>query len=1117
MATPKTALLGQLERVLGAGRRARLPDRQLLEQFTTERDQAAFAVLVRRYGPMVLNVCRRVLHNAADAEDAFQATFLVLARKAVTISKREAVPAWLHRVALRVALRTRATASKRREHEKGAVPRLGEDPLAGITARELLTVLDAELNALPEKNRGPLVLCYLAEQKREEVARQLGLPIRTLDRRLEQGRQMLRRRLERRGLTMATTLLAVDLFQGTAKAALSGLLVATTVKAAVQASAGHGLAGLVSGQAALLVNGTVRAMALSKAMSVGVMVATVVLVGMGITLAAQLSPGAHQAPVAKVVQAATTTENHVHTDLYGDPLPPGAIARLGTVRWRSGLGFALLRCLGDGKTILSLTNHFKGITIRWWDLDSGRVLRRFETGGNKGWPPLFALSADNRTLASIESDGDITLWDIPAGKILLKLKVLSVTSATLSPDGKALATIGADSLIRLWNVATGAELRQFIGHRSSVLQGEFSPDGKLLASISFDTTLRFWDTATGKEIRWLEGVASREEGNAIVFSPDGHWLAWTNNEDHTIRLADPATGKVIHKLNYQQPVPMSTSHYCPSLAFSPDSKLLASTDNGRLWDVATGKEVRRLQGLLPWWPPGGTAVAFSPDGKQLVAGDNAIRTWDVATGKELHQAKAAASSVEAIISPDGRRVVTTCSDGVIRIWDPLTGRQIRQLQEKEPEPMLSAAFSPNGQVLFTTGFGNRVRLWDVATGREVGALRRPDDDIRGSNYGLACSPDGKLVASGQRLRVWETATGKILEQLPPPRQFCGELVFSSDSRMLATAGQMQPNLNTGVLVFDLKTGQELARWENPAGTVRGSIVFAPDNKSLLAFEQSRSALPIALVRLDLSTKHVSLHMPLGDWKGSAVISPDGRAIAFYHYESREIPVWEIASAKIRRRFPNQEAGCVSMVFSSDGKRLVSGNVDTTAVVWDLTGLVGVTVPANLGDTQMQRLWDDLKSGDARKAGTAIWTLAAVPQKSLSYLKERLRPVRAEDTPEVSRLIADLDSPNFRRRQAAKEQLAALGDRAEPGLSTALLAKPSEEQRRTIVQLLEALHVVRDPETLRHLRALEVLEHVGTAEAQTIIHDLSEGLAGARVTREAKDSLQRLKKRQGYTP
>jgi hypothetical protein len=120
---------------------------------------------------------------------------------------------------------------------------------------------------------------------------------------------------------------------------------------------------------------------------------------------------------------------------------------------------------------------------------------------------------------------------------------------------------------------------------------------------------------------------------------------------------------------------------------------------------------------------------------------------------------------------------------------------------------------------------------------------------------------------------------------------------------------------------------------------------------------------------------------------------------------------------------------------------------------------------------MQRLWDDLRSSDAIKAGTAIWTLAAVPQKSLPYLKERLRPVRAEDTPQVSRLIADLDSPNFRRRQTSKEQLAALGDRAEPGLSTALHAKPSEEQRRRIEQLLEALHVVRAPETLRYLRAL----------------------------------------------
>jgi DNA-directed RNA polymerase specialized sigma24 family protein len=117
MASTRTGLLCHLQSVLSAGMGSRLLDGQLLEQFTTEQDQAAFATLVRRHGPMVLNVCRRVLHNAADAEDAFQATFLVLARKASAIGKREALAAWLHQVAYRVALRTRAAAAQRKKHE----------------------------------------------------------------------------------------------------------------------------------------------------------------------------------------------------------------------------------------------------------------------------------------------------------------------------------------------------------------------------------------------------------------------------------------------------------------------------------------------------------------------------------------------------------------------------------------------------------------------------------------------------------------------------------------------------------------------------------------------------------------------------------------------------------------------------------------------------------------------------------------------------------------------------------------------------------------------------------------------------------------------------------------
>jgi RNA polymerase sigma factor (sigma-70 family) len=285
MANPKPTLLSELHSLFGAESAARLLDRQLLDGFKTAHEQVAFAALVRRHGPMVLNVCRRVLHNDSDAEDAFQATFLVLARKAGGIGKREALAAWLHKVAYRVALRAWAEKAARQGHELQATARLGEDPLAGITGRELLTVLDEELQGLPERLRAPLILCYLEEQTQHKAAMLLSLSERTLRRRLQHGREALRRRLERRGLALPAAFLAAATLQRTAEAALPGLLVAGTIKAAIRTAAGDGIAGIVSVQTAKLVTGTLHAMAVGKAKTAAAAVMTLALLGAGLGVA----------------------------------------------------------------------------------------------------------------------------------------------------------------------------------------------------------------------------------------------------------------------------------------------------------------------------------------------------------------------------------------------------------------------------------------------------------------------------------------------------------------------------------------------------------------------------------------------------------------------------------------------------------------------------------------------------------------------------------------------------------------------------------------------------------------------------------------------------------------
>jgi len=227
-----------------------LADADLLERWLSLRDGSAFEALVWRHGPMVLGVCRRVLGNAADAEDAFQATFLVLVRKAASVVPRSRVGSWLHGVAHRTALKGWEMNSRRRKREQVA----GQQPTADAPRdeEELLARLDEELQRLPDKYRVPIVLCHLEGRGVQEAARELGLPQGTLASRLARGRALLARRLGRGEAAIP----------GASAAALSASLVSGTVKAALLTEAG--VAAGVSAKALLLSERVLKSMLLAK-------------------------------------------------------------------------------------------------------------------------------------------------------------------------------------------------------------------------------------------------------------------------------------------------------------------------------------------------------------------------------------------------------------------------------------------------------------------------------------------------------------------------------------------------------------------------------------------------------------------------------------------------------------------------------------------------------------------------------------------------------------------------------------------------------------------------------------------------------------------------------------
>jgi RNA polymerase sigma factor (sigma-70 family) len=258
---------GELRRGLEHLRQALLPaegggvsDGQLLARFCAGRDEAAFAALVRRHGSMVLGVCRRVLSDHHDAEDAFQAAFLILARKAGSVVKRQSLASWLYAVACRAALQARASRQRRRARET-QVETMPHPEVAPAEPQDWRPLLDRELSRLPDKYRAAVVLCDLEGHPRREAARRLGLPEGTLSSRLAAGRRLLARRLTRRGLTLSGGALAAALAEG-ASASVPAPLVISTARTATLVAAGQLAA--VSTPAALLARGVLEAMFMAK-------------------------------------------------------------------------------------------------------------------------------------------------------------------------------------------------------------------------------------------------------------------------------------------------------------------------------------------------------------------------------------------------------------------------------------------------------------------------------------------------------------------------------------------------------------------------------------------------------------------------------------------------------------------------------------------------------------------------------------------------------------------------------------------------------------------------------------------------------------------------------------
>jgi WD40 repeat protein len=690
------------------------------------------------------------------------------------------------------------------------------------------------------------------------------------------------------------------------------------------------------------------------------------------------------APVASIDSSATAGQ-----DLDGDPLPAGAIARLGTKRFRLFRAPVAVTFVSDGKLLAVTTGDG---WLQHWDPTTGKLVREKRFSDHPvADRPSAALAPGQLTVAvhgsyTDEDQRRAINWirlvsqfsAASAAKLELKDRA-PVEALALAPDGTTIAYAG-DNLLHVIDAVAQKELAKRPlnpqdGRRAESLA--FSPDGKTLA-IGSDGKVQLWNWTTGPEPRSItipeKPGYSSPYIRSLAYSPDGSQLAVpAGRDDQAAVLIDVATATITKTLS----APEIQYWRLDTSAFSPDGKLLAApieelnAGGGiALWDVATGKLIRRLAGLRGT----ATCLAFSADGHRLAAAshwDSTMAVWDIDTGKLSRDDHVGHVRPPAFVRffGDDRQLASAGDDATIRIWNLTDSRQLRMMQhETNPQrhmfsvPVLGMDVSPDGKYVASSSYDDTDRLWDAATGREIYRLPGHSQfDIGGR---VQFTPDSRRFASwgtDMRVYVWDMATGKALQEYRAQPQGVtlapeGE-EGSGDFRGLH-GGLFSPDASTlyiqmdNVRRFEVSSGKELAPLD-PPGWLGHNMALSRDNRNLLycgsgpyrLFQaddgRQHSVAPqnhvIKLWGIDDNRELASLELA-GERTGPVAFSPDGRLVAVTAGD--DSPSIEI------RKMPDLSQPCVislpcaarAIEFSASSKLLAASLADCTILVWDLEHL-----------------------------------------------------------------------------------------------------------------------------------------------------------------------------------
>jgi WD40 repeat protein len=732
-------------------------------------------------------------------------------------------------------------------------------------------------------------------------------------------------------------------------------------------------------------------------------------------------------------------------DQFGDPLPEGAVARIGTVRWNGRITTELAYS-PDGK---KLAAQCSDQSVRIYDPENGRELQRFRANGDveyfewnweaeaqpawknklprlpsQGSMRLPCLSANRRVAVTTEKR--VRVVDNTTDKILGFFGPLEKPEiAVVSPDGAILAVAdNADYSIHLWDVARVKKLGQCLGHENNLVTLIFSPDGKSLVSSAADLTVCCWEPTTGKQ-RWkFQGTGANISTAALCYSPDGKTLA-AGGWNGYVYLLDAITGK---ERDASRSTRNERDGWVNTLAYHPDGKrLYIGTEGGcvRECDSTTGREIRRLKEPAAYsfskqkkqiggedWNHG---LACSPDAKNLALGGmKGLFLWNLAERQPLmRELKGAGITFCVDFSPDGRKLAS--GNVSLHVWDLAADKKVGDIPSPGKSGFRTLAFSPDGRTVATGGWDNWVRLWDIESAKERGDFALPQQ-----LHQVVFSPCGRFVAALDwygTLRFWEIAATQDRTVFRVNNRGTQAVAISPDGRWLAIGGTDQL-----IHVFDIHSGNEVHQYKGHEGWIE-ALAFSPSGETLASGGHDSTALIWDARLLSRHAKHAK-----------KVLEADELEAA-----------WRELLNKQSQRLPT---AIDDLVTASDQS---------------VTFLQKACPPVDKSiDAKIQE--------QLRKLGSEVFTEREKAMKDLHNLGE----------PAISAL---------KKMQLKPTSLEALR-RADELLARLQLNPVS-------------------PDTLRAIRTVEVLEKIGTPKARQVLMSLAEGAMESRLTQEASFALKRL--------